>query len=216
MLLLHVLISPSKSMLIHYTVGRTDPKKKKDQEISFYQPSPPPSTPGALHMIQGFCWHRIRKKAPVSTTWSNPLKTSTKAKIRKKLYCSSGQTSLIRSFPTWELTFLLWISEIFLTWIVKADSEAVISSPGCGFQEAYAWRMLSSFGWKPVLGGRQGHTGLRVWRRKMRCMPPHGPDYTPNPHRCRCMASLVEMRWSITHHHPAKPQKCMTYSECNT
>lgn len=75
-------------MLIHYTVGRTDPKKKKkkDKEIDslLYQlaPHPPPRGPAhdprVLHNI-------IRKKALVSTTWSNPFEDKHQSQIRKKL-----------------------------------------------------------------------------------------------------------------------------------
>ena len=91
--------------------------------------------------------------------------------------------------------FLFWISEIFLTWMVSRLSSCdFFSCQAVVSREAYAWRMLSSFGWKPVL--RQARSQALDTTGQMRRMPPHGQDYTPNPARMRMMAPLVEMRWA--------------------
>ena len=100
--------------------------------------------------------------------------------------------------------FLFWISEIFLTWMVSRLSSCdFFSCQAVVSREAYAWRMLSSFGWKPVL--RQARSQALDTTGQIRRMPPHGQDYTPNPCQDADDGTSGRDEVSITHHHPANP-----------
>ena len=91
--------------------------------------------------------------------------------------------------------FFFWISEIFLTWIVSRLSSCdFFSCQVVVSREAYAWRMLSSFGWKPV--PRQARLRPKTQWGKWDACHPTAQIIPLIPARMQMMASLVEMRWA--------------------